>query len=258
MAVRQVRAEIRARREGEERWYRLRRFATANAMTYEPYHWDPDLPASLFRRGGSRTIRDSLSTASLQVANYSYEKMAARTRMQYAACFLDVDAQGVLPPLNLLTKRGNVWDHQAEQPKLQREVQLGHEFDDHFRVYCEPQHDSAVRRSLSPEVCRALLVLTENCDVEVVQDRMYVIARRELPMTDAEFWGWVEDVGELVKSAFINSEPLGDSVLTGWEERRRERAALFATPPSGRPFLIGCLMPAVFGIVAAAVTSQLG
>lgn len=260
LAVSQIRTELRTRRDEEERWFRLVRFATANSLSYAPFQENPDLPASLFHRGGSRAIRDGLASGSaggVQVANYGYERMSARTRMQHTACYVAFDAPSELPPMTLITRLGDVWGQPAVPPPTQSEQGIDVEFDKHVEVYCEPQYESAVRRVLTAPVRDALLQLASSCDIEVIGGRVYIIARRELALTDTAFWRWVEDLAELVGSVLVRSVPVDDATRSDWEQRSQERAALFAAPPSGRAFLIGCLIPAVFGIVAAALTAQL-
>ncbi|WP_217178561.1 hypothetical protein [Streptomyces sp. AC495_CC817] len=259
LAVSQIRTEIATRRDEEQRWYRLSRFAAANSLEYSPYLANPELPASLFRRGGARAIRDGLASRAsggVQVANYGYEKMSARTRMQHTACFVSFEAPAALPPMTLITRLGDVWGQPAVPAPDQREHAVDAEFDARVRVFCEPAHDAAVERVLTPEVREALLQLAASCDVEVIGGRVYVIARRELALTELAFWRWVEDLAALVDSV-RRSAPAGDEIRAGWVRRATERAALFAAPPSGRAFLIGCLIPAVFGILAAALSAQL-
>ncbi|MEV4777075.1 hypothetical protein [Microbacterium sp. LWH12-1.2] len=260
LAVSQIRTELRTRRDEEERWYRLARFAASNSLSYEAFRENPELPASLFRRGGARAIRDGLASGAVggfQVANYGYERMSARTRMQHTACFVAFDAPSGLPPMTLITRLGDVWGQPAVPPPTQREQGIDVEFDKHVTVYCEPQHESAVREALTAPVRDALLQLASSCDIEVIGGRVYIIARRELALTDTAFWRWVEDLAVLVGSVLVRSASVDDASRTGWVERSKERTALFAAPPSGRAFVIGCLIPAVFGIVAAALTAQL-
>lgn len=258
LAIGQIRGEIAGRRAEEERWYRLARFAAANSMTYVPFEADPDLPASLFRRGGSRAIRDSLSAGGVRIANYGYERMAARTRMQHTACFVAFDAPSGLPPMTLITRLGDVWGQPAVPPTAQRELSIDAEFDGHVRVHCEPGHDAEVRRVLTATGRDALLQIASRCDLEVIGGRVYVIARRELAMTDTAFWRWVQDLAVLVESVLLRAEPVDGSTRSGWAERRVERDALFALRPSGRAFLLIWAIPAVVGFVAAAITAQSG
>lgn len=174
LAVAQIRTELRTRRDEEERWYRLTRFAAANSLSYASFRENPELPASLFRRGGSRAIRDGLASGAggLEVANYGYEKMTARTRMQHTACYVAFDAPPELPPMTLITRLGDVWGQPAVPPPAQREQGIDAEFDKHVTVFCEPRYESAARRVLTAPVRDALLQLASSCDIEVIGGRI--------------------------------------------------------------------------------------
>ncbi|MDR6867945.1 hypothetical protein J2Y69_002553 [Microbacterium resistens] len=258
LAVFQIRAEIRTRRDEEESWYRLARFAAANSMAYAPYQADAELPPALFRRGGSRALRDSLSRPGIQTANYGYEKMTARTRMPHTACFVAFDAPAGISAMTLITRLGDVWGQPVVPPTSQRRQEIDAELDAHIGVYCDPRDGENVRRILGPDVREALLRLASHCDIEIVGDRVSIIARRRLAMTDTAFWRWVEDLAVLVDVVLSRSMTIDDATRSGWEQRSAERTALFTPSPWGRAFLAVVLIPAVFGTIAAAVTAQWG
>ncbi|MFE6996018.1 hypothetical protein ACFVAE_08695 [Microbacterium sp. NPDC057659] len=256
IAVGFIRAQIRSRRDEEERWFRLSRFANANALEYTPYQEDPPLPPSVFQRGGSRAIRDGLASRAegVQIANYGYERTAARTRMQHTACFLAFDAPATLPPMTMVTRLGDVWGQPSVPPADQREIEgvLG----DRFHLYGAPGDEERIRQALTADVSDALWQVASHCDLEVVGGRIYVIARRELTLTSLAFWRWAEDLAVVVRSVLLGSAAVDEATRTGWQQRSEERNAMFAAPPSGKTFLIGCLLPAVFGVAAAALTAQ--
>lgn len=260
LAVSQLRRAKADYHEDEARWYRLSRFAANNGLSYLPSEQNPELPASVFRHGGS--IVDSLSSVSplpFQVSNYSYETTTARTRMPQTACFIVFELPANVPPMTLQTRAGDVWGQPAVPPREQRELKLADSTKERFRVYCEPEHEAAVRQILTSEARATLVELAGRCDIEITAGQIFIIARHELSLTEPAFWDWLSDLSELVEAVWSlpSRQPAGEE-RAEWDSHRIERASLFAPARSGKSFAIGCLIPAAIGFVAAAATAQFG
>lgn len=260
LAVSQIRRAKADYHDDEARWYRLSRFAAANDLGYLPSAQNPKLPASLVQRGGSMV--DSLSSASpltFLASNYSYETTTARTRMQHTACFIAFESPAGVPPMTLVTRAGDVWGQPAVPPREQRELKLAADGKEHFRVYCEPQHEAAVRQLLTPEARAVVGELAGRCDIEITAGQIFIIARHQLSLTEPAFWNWLSDLSQLVDAVWSlpARQPAGEE-RAEWDSHRIERASLFTPARSGKSFAIGCLIPAAIGFVAAAATAHFG
>ncbi|AJT42188.1 hypothetical protein [Psychromicrobium lacuslunae] len=260
LAVSQLRRAKADYHDDEARWYRLSRFATANGLSYLPSEQSPKLPVSVFRHGGSMVdILSSASPLTFQVSNYSYETTTARTRMPHTACLIAFESPAGAPPMTLVTRAGDVWGQPAVPPREQREMKLADDAMEHFRVYCEPQDEAAVRRIVTSEARAVVGELAGRCDIEITAGRIFIIARHQLSLTEPAFWNWLSDLSPLIETVWSPSarQPTAEEE-DRWESHRIERASLFAPARSGKSFAIGCLIPAAIGFVAAAATARFG
>ncbi|MEH1017801.1 hypothetical protein V6U90_32640 [Micromonospora sp. CPCC 206060] len=261
LAVMQIRGVLRGRRASEVGWYRLRRFTEANGLSYTAVEKDPVRPAALFRVGSSRVAGDLVTATAhrpFEVANYAYDTWTGQTRMPHTACYAMFTVRTALPPMALVTAARDIPSCAWTVPPSYRPLMIGGSFDVHFQVLCAPQDDDAVRRLLTPAVQETLVELAGNCDVEIVDGRVFFIARRALPNTDPAFWEWIEDLAALVDEQLDRQ---GGSAVPGMrvadEARRSRRATLFARTRVRGTAVVGCLIPLLFGVVAAAVISAI-
>lgn len=255
LAVARIRALIRGPREREAEEATLSRFAAANGMRYVTGELAPSRLAALFGVGTSRVASDVLTAETpraFETANYAFDEWAARARFPRTACFVAFELRTALPPMALVNTSKELpacrWAPPASQTPLAIEGAAG----SRFEVFCAPADADAVRRVLGADAQTALVEAAASADVEVVGGRVYVIARRQLPMTDPAFWEWVEDLAGLVS---VLEGVNGDASSTGASDaaRRSRRAALFAAPKAGRTSTVGCLLPLLVGLGLAAV-----
>ncbi|MFC4140718.1 MULTISPECIES: hypothetical protein [unclassified Microbacterium] len=260
LAVARIRSHLRGPREREAEEYRLARFAEANGLSYETGQLDPERSAALFGVGTSRVATDIIGGAAprpFEVANYSFDTWAARARLPRAANYVAFESRGVLPAMTIKTKApvaSSAWEPAAPQER----VQIEGEFASRFEVFTARATADAVRHLLSAEVQAAITALAAPCDIEVTDDRVFVIARRHLSMTDPTYWEWVADLASLV--ALIEGRGRGEQVVAFEDAdsaRSTRREALFAAPRAGRAGVIGCLIPLVIGLAAAALITRI-
>ncbi|MCX4472499.1 hypothetical protein OOK41_19690 [Micromonospora sp. NBC_01655] len=261
LAVMRIRGVVRGRRASEVGWYRLRRFTEANGMSYTAVEKDPVRPAALFRVGSLRVAGDLVTGTAhrpFEVANYAYSTWTGSTRMPHTACYVMFTVRTALPPMTLVTAARDVPSCAWGVPPSHRPLVMGGSFDVHFQVLCAPQDDDAVRRLLTPAVQETLVELAGNCDVEIVDGRVFFIARWALPNTAPAFWEWIEDLAALVDEQLDRQ---GGSAVPGRrvadEARRSRRATLFARTRLRGIAVVGCLIPLLFGVVAAVLTSAI-
>lgn len=261
LAVVRIRSHLRGPRDREVEEYRLEKFAEANGLTYRTGELDPERPAALFRLGTSRVASDLVAGPSprpFEAANYSFDVWVARARMPRVANYVEFALRSPLPAMTVVTKAPDAaasgWEPAAGQERLPIEGDLASRFD----VLTAGATAEPVRHLLSPEVQAALIAVAERCDIEVVGDRLYVIARRHLPMAEPAYWEWVDDLAALV--ALLEARGRAEEVAgptAADPARRTRREALFAAPKGGRAAAVGCLVPLLVGLVAAALITKI-
>jgi len=259
LAVAEIRNFRGRRRELGERWYRLSRFAEVNRMTHVISEPAAQHPITRFHHGGPLAVRDKLNApqrAGLEVGNYYYSKTLGRSPVEHGSCYVSFEIPSGVPPMTLITRLGDVWGQPAAPQPAQRELPVDADFDGQVRVYSEPEDDTAVRLLLTPEVREEVQAAARWCDIAILDRRIYIMARKALPLSDPLFWRWVADLGRLVGVlGHPNAQAPAVSPTHG-AAGGGEREALFATPKSGRSFVIGCLV-IVLGLAAAAVVTVL-
>lgn len=256
LAIVQVRGISAGRRTAETDGYRLRRFAAANGLTHAVREREPRRAAALFRVGGNRVASDVVSGPQprpFEAANYDFETWAARTRMPHAAAYVRFPLVGPLPDFVLISGSADgaaSWTPPGEY----RQLDPGASAAARFRVLCAPGQEKAVRELLDGPAGQALLRVATDVDVEFVGGEAFFLARRHLPIAEPAFWDWTQEL-VLVLGGVDGApgDPTAISLDPADDERRR---ALFRRPPVGRPFLIGCLLPLVVGVLAAIASVQ--
>ncbi|MFF3026006.1 hypothetical protein [Microbacterium sp. NPDC057944] len=252
-------ARVRSYRTGpdavEADVYRLTRFAAANGLSHVLAESDPDLPAALFQVGGARVASDVMVAASprrFEVANYSYETWTARTRMPRSATFAVLESGIPLPAMTIRaaspSDQAGAWAPQPQQTPLPFEGGFGST----FRVFCAVEDADRVRAVLTEPVQTALIALVRHGDVEIAGGSVFFLARRQLRLADVAFWEWVEDLVAMVDAVDDGGVRVGASADPA---RRVRREALFDGRRSSRPFVLGCLLPLVVGLAAAALVT---
>lgn len=261
LAVARIRSHLRGPRDREAEEYLLTRFTAANGLTYRTGELDPERSAALFGVGTSRIASDIVTGPSprpFEAANYSFDAWVARARMPRVANYVEFVLESPLPAMTLVTKATGVAASGWEPASPQERVQIEGDFGSHFEVFTGRATAEPVRHLLSPDVQAAVTAVAEKCDIEVVGDRLSISARRHLPMTEPAYWEWVADLAALV--ALLESRgraEQGMAVAEADPARRTRREALFVGPQGGRAAALGCLVPLIVGLAAAALITKL-
>lgn len=261
LAVVRIRSHLRGPRDREVEEYRLERFAAANGLTYRTGELDPQRPAALFGVGTSRIASDIVAGPTprpFEAANYSFDTWVARARMPHVANYAAFDLQSPLPALTLVTKSPGVAASGWEPTPPQERVAFDGDFASRFEVFTARATEEPVRHLLSPEVQAALMALAERSDIEIVGDRVFVLSRRHLPMAEPAYWEWVSDLAALVSVLEARGRAEQPAGLPDADSARRtRREALFAAPKGGRAAAMGCLVPLLVGLIAAALITKI-
>ncbi len=259
-AIIRVRGAAASRRATEAAWYRLTRFAAANGLTFELIEPDPEGVAALFRVGKHRVATDIVSRPGPQgptVSSYAFDTFVGRTRMPHAHTVVRFGLSSRLPSFVVATKTRGLVGRAWEDAPWWRSLPVEASFDELFEVRCAPHDDDAVRGILTREVRQALAVAAY-ADVEVTGTEVFVITRSAVPTADPAFWQWVAALAGLVRLLDGAPDPVAAPVLARGDDARSRLDALFTSPPVAKTAAVGCLVPLLLGLAAAAVLTLLG
>ena len=204
--------------------FRLARFAGANAMSYIERIDDPPLPGMIFSSGSSRMSTDVLRGAEprfVEFGNYQYTtsngKQSTTHRWGYVAVKLDVPLPNIV-----LDALGNntLGSTLAAAFRGDQRLSLEGDFDRYFSLYCPTGYEVDALYLFTPDVMARFIDHAAQLDVEIVDDWLFLYARRNLSTLDPATWAWLFGaVGALLTK------------LDQWARWRDDRLRLAASHP---------------------------
>ncbi|RWR19949.1 hypothetical protein D8Y23_06785 [Microbacterium enclense] len=232
------------------RRYRLAHFAAANGLTWIPAVSSPDLPGMIFALGRDReatdVVRGSLGRP-LAVANYSYKTGSGKNEQTHKWAYVELRLDTPLPHIVLDAVGNNGLFGMSNLPTTfgrDQRLSLEGDFDRYFALYCPRGYERDALYLFTPDVMARFIDNAAAVDVEIVDDRLYLYARRELSTTDPAVWEWIAQTVDAI-----------DDKLGQWARWRDERlaaeAAGAAAPPvsaSGSASPVPLLTPPPVGV----------
>lgn len=190
---------------GRERWYRLARFAEANAMSYVPSLADPGLPGMIFNQGHSRAARDLVrgdSPRFVEFANYRYVtgsgKNQSTHKWGYVAIKLDVPLPHIL--LDAVGNNGLFGSNLPTSFDRDQRLSLEGDFDRYFALFCPRGYERDALYLFTPDIMARFIDNAAELDVEIVDDWLFLYAKRDLSTLDPATWAWLfATVGALLE-----------------------------------------------------------
>ncbi|MCW2162944.1 hypothetical protein B0I12_000070 [Microbacterium hydrothermale] len=223
-----VGAIVRAFGGAAERRYRLDRFARANGMTWHPGIDDPALPGMIFDLGHDRESRDLVRAQNprfVEVGNYRYETGSGKNKQTHRWGYVAVRLDTPLPHMVLDAVGNNGLFGASNLPvtfgRGQR-LSLEGDFDRHFALYCPEGYERDALYLFTPDVMARFIDNAAALDVEIIDDWLFLYARRDLSTLDPATWRWL----------FATVAAIDDK-LAQWARWRDERLA--AETPSAAP-----------------------
>ncbi|NYE18521.1 hypothetical protein [Microbacterium immunditiarum] len=183
-------------RKRRERWYRLDRFAGANGMTFEPQHAAPPLPGMIFSIGTSRVATDLVRGTRprfVEFANYQYVTGSGKNRTTHNWGYVAVKLDVPLPHI-VLDATGNNSVFGSNLPaayKATQRLSLEGDFDRHFSLYCPEGYERDALYLFTPDIMARFIDNAAALDVEIVDDWLFLYAKRPLSTLDAATWAWL-------------------------------------------------------------------
>ncbi|GAA3637605.1 hypothetical protein GCM10022200_21200 [Microbacterium awajiense] len=208
------------------KWYRLDHFARANAMTYLPAIGAPPLPGMIFGLGGSRQASDVVRgdrPRFVEFANYRYTTGSGRNRTVHKWGYVAVKLDVPLPHIVLDAVGNNTLfgsNLPASFDKDQR-LSLEGDFDRFFSLYCPAGYERDALYLFTPDIMARFIDNAAALDVEIVDDWLFLYAKRDFSTLDPAMWAWLFTV----VAALLDK-------LAQWERWRDDRLAQAAAAPT--------------------------
>ncbi|WP_084021136.1 hypothetical protein [Cryobacterium arcticum] len=201
------------RRGTPMRHYRLARFAAQNVMTYRP---GPLSGAHLtpWADRGSLSLTRVMRTASprsLEFANYELRTGPAGSRNTQFGGFCAVRLTTSLPHI-VLQARGGPLFSAATLPASSQRLSLEGNFDDHFTLYCPAEYERDALYLFTPDVMARLIDRVRGFDVEIIDDWLFFVTRRDVVTLNPGTWQGLADA----------TSALSDKIAR-WERWRDDR-----------------------------------
>ncbi|WJL94219.1 hypothetical protein QSU92_09425 [Microbacterium sp. ET2] len=248
---------VRSLRGGSERWYRLDRFARANGMTYVPQFGSPGLPGMIFSQGRSRRSTDLVRGERprfVEFANYRYVTGSGKNQTTHKWGYVAVKLDVPLPHI-VLDATGNNGLFGSNLPlAFDRDQRFGLEgdFDRYFSLYCPAGYERDALYLFTPDIMARFIDNAAALDVEIVDDWLFLYAKRDFSTLDPATWAWLFSVvgallDKLAQWARWRDERLADGTV----HAAHAAAAASALPGSGPSAPAATAVP--FSVPAAAL-----
>ncbi|MFB8387964.1 hypothetical protein ACFC3F_12575 [Microbacterium sp. NPDC055910] len=212
------------------RRFRLDRFAQANGMGYLPTLANPRLPGMIFGLGSSRQSLDLVRGTRprfVEFANYRYTTGSGKNRTThswgYVAVKLDVPLPHIV--LDALGNNGLFGSNLPTSFDRDQRLSLEGDFDRYFSLYCPTGYERDALYLFTPDIMARFIDNAAALDVEIVDDWLFLYAKRDFSTLDPATWSWLFSVvGALLDK------------LAQWERWRDDRLTAPATAHEGLPF----------------------
>lgn len=206
-----------------ERWWRLDRFARANAMTWYPSVPNPPLPGMVFGVGHSRVATDVVRGEHprfVEFGNYLYRTGSGKNESTHRWGYVAVKLSTPLPNI-VLDAVGNNGLFGSNLPAAfdgAQRLSLEGDFDRYFTLYCPAGYEADALYLFTPDIMARFVDHAAALDVEIVDDWLFLYTPREASTLDPATWAWLFSV----VAALLDK-------LAQWERWRDDRLAAPAT-----------------------------
>lgn len=204
------------------RWYRLDRFAQANGMQWFPLSNNPPLPGMIFSRGSSRRATDILrgdKPRFVEFGNYQYTTGSGKNQTTHKWGYVAVHLSTPLPHivLDALSNNGLFGSNLPVSFGKDQRLSLEGDFDRYFSLYCPRGYETDALYLFTPDIMARFIDNAAALDVEIVDDWMFLYAKRDFSTLDPSVWAWLFSVVGAFLDKFAQWERWRDDRLLGTE-----------------------------------------
>ncbi len=190
---------VRGMRTASDRMYRLDRFARANAMRYEPRLDAPALPGMIFSLGNSRHSSDLVRgdrPRFVEFANYRYTTGSGKNQQTHHWGYVAVKLDTPLPHivLDATSNNGLFGSNLPLTFDKDQRLSLEGDFDEYFSLYCPADYERDALYLFTPDIMARFIDNAAALDVEIVDDWLFLYAKRDFSTLDPATWAWLFSV----------------------------------------------------------------
>jgi hypothetical protein len=213
----------------------LDRFARANGMTWHPVSDNPPLPGMVFGQGSARKSTDVVRgdrPRFVEFGNYQYTTGSGKNRTTHHWGYVAVKLSTPLPHIVLDATSNNALFGSNLPASFDRDQRLSLEgdFDKHFALYCPTGYEADALYLFTPDIMGRFIDHAAALDVEIVDDWMFLYAKRQFSTLDPGTWAWLFSVVGAFLDKFAQWERWRDDRLTADAARTAQSHA-----PGGSP-----------------------
>ncbi|WP_179561313.1 hypothetical protein [Microbacterium sp. AK009] len=230
---------VRAVQGSAERWYRLEGFARANGMSYVPQFASPGLPGMIFTQGRSRQSTDLVRgdrPRFVEFANYRFVTGSGKNQTTHKWGYVAVKLDVPLPHI-VLDATGNNGLFGSNLPlTFDKDQRLGLEgdFDRYFSLYCPAGYERDALYLFTPDIMARFIDNAAALDVEIVDDWLFLYAKRDFSTLDPATWAWLFSVvGALLDKLAQWTRWRDERLADGAAQAAHAAAAASALPVPG-------------------------
>ena len=187
------------------RQFRLARFARANGLDYRPVGPADDLPGMLFSLGVDERMWDAVGDPpdaaaaragtgrGLTIANLEFTTGSGKNARTHRWGLATLRIGNHLPHIVLDATGNNALGATSLPITLDPAQRLGLEgdFDRHFTLYAPRGYEKDALYIFTPDIMARFIDNAAALDVEIVDDRLFLYARRDLSTLHPATWEWL-------------------------------------------------------------------
>ena len=178
---------------------RIALFADHNGMRFRRSVSEPRLAGVIFDIGSDRTAEFLVSGERgrpFTIANYRYTTGSGKHQQTHRWGYVELRLEHPLPHILLDATSNNGLFGSNLPVGFAKDQRLGVEgdFDEHFALYCPAGYERDALYLFTPDIMARFIDHAAALDVEIIDDRLYLYAKRPLSTTDAATWRWLQSV----------------------------------------------------------------
>ena len=191
---------IRAFLHAGERAYRIAMFARANGMAYAGRIDGPQLPGMIFQSGSDRHASDAVRGEQprfVEFANYQYTTGSGKSRTTHRWGYVAIKLDTPLPHIVLDALGNNGLFGASNLPASfdpDQRLSLEGDFDRYFQLSCPSGYERDALYLFTPDIMARFIDNAAALDVEIVDDWLFLYAKRDFSTLDPATWAWLFSV----------------------------------------------------------------
>jgi hypothetical protein len=181
------------------RMFRLDRFARANGMSYLPALGAHAMPGMIFDVGSSRLASDVVRGERprlVEFANYQYTTGSGKSKTTHKWGYVAVKLDTPLPHivLDATSNNGLFGSNLPLSFGKDQRLSLEGDFDRFFTLYCPADYERDALYLFTPDIMARFIDNAAALDVEIVDDWLFLYAKRDFSTLDPQTWAWLFSV----------------------------------------------------------------